>query len=277
MPMTEAEWQACTDPAPMLEFLRDKASDRKLRLFAVACCRNIGHLLTDRRSRSAVEAAERHADGRLSEVEFTQVRAAAHEAFLAAKLAEYDAEAEEDFCSTPRYNGLLAELAAAGAARATVSIKADIRIDVFAAYRPPDQEDQGEPERSQGCHEWAASARRRSDELLLRTARGYAASRWGTAAEAPSVTPQPAILRDLFGSSPFRATALPSIVLAWNDGTVRRIAEGIYEERAFDRLPILADALLDAGCDNEELLAHCRGAGPHVRGCWAVDLILGKS
>jgi hypothetical protein len=58
---------------------------------------------------------------------------------------------------------------------------------------------------------------------------------------------------------------------------VRRIAEGIYEERAFDRLPILADALLDAGCDNEELIAHSRSEGPHVRGCWAVDLILGKS
>jgi hypothetical protein len=66
-------------------------------------------------------------------------------------------------------------------------------------------------------------------------------------------------------------------VLTWNDGTVRRLAEAIYEERAFGRLPILADALLDAGCDNEELIAHCRSEGPHVRGCWAVDLILGKS
>jgi hypothetical protein len=69
----------------------------------------------------------------------------------------------------------------------------------------------------------------------------------------------------------------PRAVLAWNDGTVRKIAEGIYAERAFDRLPILADALLDAGCDNEELIAHCRGAGPHVRGCWVVDTILRKS
>jgi hypothetical protein len=54
------------------------------------------------------------------------------------------------------------------------------------------------------------------------------------------------------------------------------LAQAIYDERAFDRLPILADALLDAGCDNEELLAHLRSEGPHVRGCWAVDLILGK-
>jgi hypothetical protein len=49
-----------------------------------------------------------------------------------------------------------------------------------------------------------------------------------------------------------------------------------YDERAFERLPILADALMDAGCDNADILAHCRGPGPHERGCWAVDLILGK-
>jgi hypothetical protein len=58
---------------------------------------------------------------------------------------------------------------------------------------------------------------------------------------------------------------------------VGRIAEGIYDERAFDRLPILAHALLDAGCDAVELPAHCWSAGPHVRGCWVVDTILGKT
>ena len=71
--------------------------------------------------------------------------------------------------------------------------------------------------------------------------------------------------------------AVSPAVLAWSDGTVMRMAQGIHEERAFDRLPILGDALLDAGCDDEELIGHCRSAGPHVRGCWALDLILGKS
>ena len=59
--------------------------------------------------------------------------------------------------------------------------------------------------------------------------------------------------------------------------TVVSLAEGIYAERAFDRLPILADALQDAGCDNPDVLDHCRGDGPHARVCWVVDLILGKT
>ncbi|HEX5269104.1 MAG TPA: hypothetical protein VFW33_01390 [Gemmataceae bacterium] len=77
--------------------------------------------------------------------------------------------------------------------------------------------------------------------------------------------------------NPFRPPTMEATWLAWNGGLLPRIAEEIYKDRAFDRLPILSDALLDAGCDNEDLLAHLRGGGPHVRGCWAVDLILGKS
>jgi hypothetical protein len=81
------------------------------------------------------------------------------------------------------------------------------------------------------------------------------------------------LLHDIFGN-PFRlVTADP----AWRTSTVVSLAEGIYAERAFDRLPILADALQDAGCENTDVLTHCRGPGPHVRGCWVVDLVLGKS
>jgi hypothetical protein len=80
------------------------------------------------------------------------------------------------------------------------------------------------------------------------------------------------LLRDIFGS-PFRLVALNA---NWRTADVLGLARAIYDERAFDRLPILADALQDAGCDDEPLLGHCRGRGPHVRGCGAVDLVLGR-
>ena len=69
--------------------------------------------------------------------------------------------------------------------------------------------------------------------------------------------------------------------LTFEDVTIRKLAESIYDDRELpsghlNNLPILADALEDAGCDNHDILSHCRGPGPHVRGCWVVDLILGK-
>jgi hypothetical protein len=87
---------------------------------------------------------------------------------------------------------------------------------------------------------------------------------------------QASILFDLFGPLPFRPVTLDQSWLSWNDGIVAKIAQGIYEDRAFDRMPILHDALLDAGCSDEDLLLHCRNPEGHVRGCWVVDQILGK-
>jgi hypothetical protein len=89
-------------------------------------------------------------------------------------------------------------------------------------------------------------------------------------------TAQAELLREVFGN-PFRPVTVDPASLAWNAGTVPRLAKVIYNERAFDRLPILADALEDAGCTDEQILSHCRGPGPHVRGCWVVDLLLAKS
>jgi hypothetical protein len=83
------------------------------------------------------------------------------------------------------------------------------------------------------------------------------------------------LLRDIF-ANPFRHTTLDPGWLIRNGGVVVKLAQGIYAERAFDRLPILADALEDAGCGDADILAHCRGGGEHVRGCWVVDLLLGK-
>jgi hypothetical protein len=64
--------------------------------------------------------------------------------------------------------------------------------------------------------------------------------------------------------------------LTWNSSTVVSLAQSIYTDRTFDRLPILADALEDAGCTNQDILNHCRQPGEHVRGCWVVDLLTGR-
>jgi hypothetical protein len=77
--------------------------------------------------------------------------------------------------------------------------------------------------------------------------------------------------------SPFRASIVDAAWRAWEDGCVVKLARGIEEERAFERLPILADALEEAGCADEALLGHCRGPGPHALGCWVVDAVLDRS
>jgi hypothetical protein len=83
---------------------------------------------------------------------------------------------------------------------------------------------------------------------------------------------QAIILRDIFGN-PFRPVALDP---AWRNPTVVSLAQVIYDHRTFHRLPILADALEEAGCGNAEILTHCRQQGEHVLGCWVVDQVLGK-
>lgn len=86
----------------------------------------------------------------------------------------------------------------------------------------------------------------------------------------------PIIIRDVFDSR-FRPTSLDPSWLTWNDGTILKLAKDIYHKSEFGRLPELADALEYAGCQNSNLLDHCRQPVEHVRGCWAVDLILGKA
>jgi hypothetical protein len=111
----------------------------------------------------------------------------------------------------------------------------------------------------------------------------YAAAQWMTAsgksetggrvspkAEASVVA---GLARDIFGN-PFRPVTFDA---AWQTSTVVALARGMYDSRDFSAMPILADALQDAGCDREDVLDHCRGPGPHVRGCWVVDLVLGKA
>jgi hypothetical protein len=223
--MTEAEWLTAADPEPMLEWLRTsgRASDRKLRLFAVACCRRIWHLMTDKRSRRSVEVAERYAEGEAAKEEMGR---ALSPALLYAR----------------RTDGPTREAA-------YVAIRASV---VFAADTIPAAQHAA----------WAVA--------LRVSPTGYAA---GLLLEQAA---QAVLLRCIFGN-PFRASpAIEPAWLMWNDTLIPRLAAAIYEERAFDRMPVLGDALEEAGCTDGAILGHCRWGGKHARGCWLVDSILGQ-
>jgi hypothetical protein len=115
---------------------------------------------------------------------------------------------------------------------------------------------------------WTASAYEAAYEGTVRTLEKNADSE----AKDRSTKFQLATLHDIFGN-PFRPVTIDS---SWLTRTVTNLAQAIYTDRVFDRMPILADALEEAGCNNAEILQHCRQPGIHVRGCWVVDLVLGK-
>jgi hypothetical protein len=225
--MTEAEWLACDDPKRMLKPLQGRASDRRLRLFACACCRAVWCYLSAPRSRGAVEVAERYADALATEAELQRAHV----------LADHAAQQTLGRGGGRRFDRPLppSEAKALYAAQT-------------AAPHPP----------------------------FLRGALAWVG--WDGEVRSRG----PALLRDLFGN-PFRPVALDPAWLAWNSGTIPKLAQALYEDRELPsghldhhRLAVLADALEDAGCTDLDLLAHCRGEGPHVRGCWVVDLLLGK-
>ena len=95
--------------------------------------------------------------------------------------------------------------------------------------------------------------------------------------EAAVHASQSDLLRDILGPLPFRPVRVHPSVLAWANGTVAKLAQAIYFERRFGDLPILADALEEAGCTDSDILNHCRQPGEHVRGCWVVDVIMNKA
>ncbi|QEL17145.1 hypothetical protein [Limnoglobus roseus] len=219
--MTEDEWLTVNEPSPMLQFVHGKGSDRKLRLFAVACCDRISRLISTEPGRRCVEVARRMADGLAIPGE--------RRAAVIAAMGDGD--------TTP----------AAACVGAVSAYEAAVRTADHAAI---------------------AVGREHFPELFES---GDRIPEWYEIAGHEELA-QSHLLRDIFGN-PFRPSALdPSRV----SDTARSIARSAYEDRAWDRLPILADALEDAGCEEGELLGHLRGGGPHARGCWVVDLILGK-
>lgn len=246
--MTEAEWVACTDPQKMLEFLRDKASERKLRLFAVACCRRIGPYLEEKRSRWVVEISERYADGRATRERLNSARERAEMAYDGIHLSG---------------GGDVEQIPAQAVLGLGVVLVVNEVVELAAAT-------------------FGAVARGEAYDLIWKTPGKDNEERWAeddairNAAESEERQVQATLLRDIFGN-PFRPVSVNTSWLTWNDGTVVKLAQSIYDERTFDRLPILADALEEAGCSDADILNHLRGPGPHVRGCWVVDAILEKA
>ncbi|HYT87959.1 MAG TPA: hypothetical protein VEL76_04510 [Gemmataceae bacterium] len=221
--MTADDWASCMDPTVMLHDLRSgRASGRKFRLWGCACVRRIWSLLTDERSRKAVEVAERYADGFVGDEEL-RIAAAAAPVELTHSVTAADAA-----CGAVHPDPARAAEFAAFAARAAV-------VRATAATQSP------------------------------RAARAVA--------KAAERAAQATLLRCVFGSRPFHPVVIDP---SWRTPSVLTLANSIYENLRFEDMPVLADALEEAGCTDSAILDHCRGSGAHTRGCWPVDLLLDK-
>ena len=238
--MSEPEWLGCEDSTKMFEFLIARARSRRLplphrsfRLFACACCRRVWRLLGDERSRAAVEASERFADGLAKRSELDRADRAAATVVKALKDAGKGQKA-----AYPAAN--MAMLASTDAIHDVAGGTAAEAEDLAASMAPTP----------------SASARK---------AARLGESKW-----------QCDLFRDLFGN-PFRpASAVEQPWLAWNDGAILKMAQSIYDDRAFDRLPHPRRRPRRRRLHRRRHPRPLPRPGRHVRGCWVVDLLLGK-
>jgi hypothetical protein len=237
----------------MLQFLRAsrRASGRKLRLLACACCRRIWDLMPTEGSRHAVLVAERFADGLAGDDELVT-------AGRQAKRPAKDAAAR----NIHKFPG--------AAGRAAAALRGSHAYNrLYTAYGEPLR--RGAPQKAARELGLSAGAAQDPRDAYLE-------------AEAQEAAAQPALIRDLFGPLPFRKVYLAPSILAWNDSCVVKLAQAAYEERFLPggildntRLAVLADALEEGGYSDGGILGHLRGPGPHVRGCHAVDAILRRA
>ena len=260
--MTEQEWLACTEPDDLLEFLRELGGDRQFRLFVCACCRRFLPLMPTtpahdlRYCEKAVDYGERFADGLVT-------------------WEELDAAFDEMEFVNMSHEGVLAGYAVRNA----------ICVEIAGCTRPLRR---GRNLIAHPASEASEFSRTVIGRLAAEstTAKGKSPTSRKRVATIAEKRYQVEILRDIFGN-PFQPipptegkkswTKQWQQLLAWNDGWVLKLAQSIYDERGFERLPILADALEEAGCNQAAILTHCRGEGPHIRGCWVVDLVFGKN
>lgn len=252
--LTEVEWLTCERAPVMLLHMeqhlrpltRSRNGLRKLRLFACACCRRCWHLLSDETSRRAVETMERYVDGKATRKEMAAIRQA-----VLVRQGEV-AVASALWSQQPNRND----------AKSGVQMRLAY-FSNLAALTLVQMTGIG----------MAKRLARETAELAVvpsRTAKAHdETSRLETYEQCH-------LLRDVVGN-PYRNVVVEPGWLQWNYGTVGKLAQAVYEDRDFDRLPILADALEEAGCDNTDILAHCRSQNAHVRGCFLVDALLQKA
>jgi hypothetical protein len=247
--MTEQEWLQATDPKPMLEFLQGKVSDRKWRLYLCGGCRHISHLFFRPWSLTAVEVAERFADGQATQYELNRAEYSAEAASFG-----YELDNQRFSPSHPYRMEVVPRLVEIGAL----------------------------PESSLSGGEWEVDeVTRRSlvsaASLAECCARIDAPSSFSWWYEWISCVNWPGRwLVDCVFGNPFRPVALKPSLLTWHGGLPVSMARQIYDSRDFTDMSVLADGLEEAGCQDQDILSHCRSGGEHVRGCWVVDMVLGK-
>jgi len=236
---TESEWLGAKESWKLLNHLErwEPVSDRKWRLFACASVRTIWPMIDAEICQQAVETGELFADGLVSRFEAERVKS----------YAEMVAwPTNEDY---PPYTGDYA------ASQAVITDK------------------------GKECRCLARWLDGMVWQAIMAATGGYSGTK--RALRDKQMCP---IIRDIFGN-PFRPRRpLDPALLNWNNGTIANLAQAAYEERIlpagkldFARLAVLADALEEAGCTDGELLGHLRSPGPHVRGCFALDAVLGRS
>jgi hypothetical protein len=311
--MTEAEWEACTDPRKMLECLREvgrvhalrtqpilrdtgRVGERQARLFAAACCRQLWPVLTDERSRAAVKGAEccgedlaaaRDMDAlhrAAGEVDYVDYPEAHDDDIIAEAQAWLDSGAGRS--DAAGWRAILAGQYAAHAAFCAAAVAGSACKAWRGEFKDLSElgwlssmawvcADKTAQSASVAATVWSEKV----DAALVAgwlVGQGGAVGAAFDAACRPAKAVQANLLHDIAGS-PFRPPPfIAPAVLASKGGATRRLAEAIYAERAFDRMPILADALEEAGCTDANLLGHLREPGPHTPGCWALDLILAR-
>jgi len=252
-PLTEAEWLADTDASSLLHYLRQHqriskvvGGRRRLRLFACACCRQIWHLITAPRSRDAITISERFADGKASREELAAARQAAQQE---ARRAENEMRRIIPTLRGPEAQAAQLPWSTATAAEWTAAQGTAVQAAQIVAG-------------------WAT--------LAVRSAASGEGEEAANRAWQDLSRRQANLVRDIFGN-PFRSPAVDSRWLTWNQGAIGKMAATLYDERHFEEMPILADALEEAGCTDTDILDHCRTQADHARGCWLLDALLGRT